>query len=107
MRAVLPARLIRRLARTALLAWVTVRVAVALLGTIHLSVLGIAFLAGLVLALVWLDIARSGERILYANLAVSPAAISALVVAVTLAVEVLAGAALALLLPGTSTELPI
>lgn len=94
----MPTALMRRLATTAIVSWLAVRVALGILGLISLSYLGAAGLIALVLFVGWLDLSRNTERILYANLAVSPVRISVIIVAVALAVEFSVGAPLARLL---------
>ena len=101
----MPGSLVRRLIVTAAFSWLAARLALGMLGTVTLSYLGTAALAVLVLLLGWLDLRRNSEVILYANLAVSPVHISAVLVTAALILEFVVGGVLSAVLPTSAQEL--
>lgn len=91
----MPRTLLRRLITSAALAWLSVRTALAVLGVVTVPSLGVIALAAVILFITWLDLRRSTELAILANLAVSPFRASAIVVATALLLEVLVGGPLA------------
>ena len=83
----LPRPLLLRLVLTSAVMWLIVRVAGGALGIVKMSPHEVAVIAGLVLALVWIDIRAFRERILLGNLALSPLRISAIILVTTLVLE--------------------
>jgi hypothetical protein len=79
--------------------------AFAALSTVHLSVLGAGLLVGLVLMVTWVDLRRNTELLLYANLAVSPARMSLVIVGLAVSLEVVIGLLLSALALPPSTGL--
>lgn len=81
-----------RLARSTLLIWLLVRVVIAVVAGLATFGPGEVVIVCLVtLALVWVDIRRFHERLLYENLGYPPLVISVTVLAITLILELLTG----------------
>jgi len=85
---ILPRRIVLRLAQRAAVAWLAGRAAALIVGELHMSLVGLVWFVPVVLALVWVDLRRSQERLLYGNLGVSPHQISAITLVVILSLEI-------------------
>jgi hypothetical protein len=76
-----------RVIRFAVFTWAVVRLTAMVIGIVGQPPVGTLLFSALVLALMWLDIRRRKERILYANLGIRPVMISIVVVVVAIVLE--------------------
>ena len=89
-----------RIVRNAAVVWLTSRVAIAMVPIIKLSPAATLVFLSLVLVLIWLDMMRTWERLLFANLSVSPVRLTAIALVVVSVLELGFATALATWLPG-------
>jgi hypothetical protein len=85
--------------------WVVARAALALVGMVDLSPVGTAGIVLAVVVLTWIELRVSRERLLYANLAVSPRLVTVVAAVVVLSLEVVAASVLGLFVSGLSPGL--
>lgn len=94
-----PAKVVRRVSVSTVAVWLAARLALGTVGILRVSALGAGGVAALVLALVWLDLRRNDEVLLYANLGISGLAISLIAVGLSFILETLVAPPLLSVLP--------
>lgn len=95
----MPRPVVFRVARTSTFVWLVARAGMALLGVLVLGPLGRALFIGLVLWLTWFDIRATSERVLYADLGISPLGISLITILVAGSLEAAVAVSLQVFLP--------